>query len=193
MPQKFTSPPFFSLSLSKHSSRCGLVSMVTVLYSTTWGPVGFFFFSFRCGWVTAQTGYVQPCTWTPRLRSAPVCVSVQKNRECMCVCCVCLCADWLFTTTSLITWQVCCSSHQFAKKKCCLRCQRSFSRHGSLIFYFSLKVTHSCNSQSSTHCVLWDVFNATFCPVNVSTFSQRVISEGRTRKTWPHPQTAQNL
>lgn len=52
----FSLPPF--LSLSKHSSRCGLVSMVTICITQP-GPLDF---SFRCSWVTAPTGNVLPYT-----------------------------------------------------------------------------------------------------------------------------------
>lgn len=61
LPSRCSSLPF--LSLSKHSSRCGLVTMATVCITQP----GLLDFSFRCSWVTALTGNVLPYTRCPEL------------------------------------------------------------------------------------------------------------------------------
>lgn len=79
---KVHTPPFLSVSFSKHSCRCGLVSMVTICITQP-GPRDF---SFRFGWRTAPTGNV-----LPHARGAMNCVTQGENKK-HCTVCVCVCS-----------------------------------------------------------------------------------------------------
>lgn len=168
-----SSPPLpFSLSLSlpKHSSRCGLVSMVTV---------GFLF------QVRLSDSSDRKCatshTHTTIKKSFRVCAWTKRV------------LIWLFTTSTLNMWQVCCWSHceecvftSSEKKK------NSFSWNRNWIFYSSTKVTLIAIIHSQV-LYLMGRFNAIFSPMNMSMFNHSICIRGTNKENVTTSQTTQNL